>query len=205
MWQRDVHCFLKSIFSFVIFIFLPLHFHSLAAQNEKEYFYNRPITFRLSYQLLHSTHRTNFTGGSFDIDFAMSNHFLLGLGTQYAATPYHQDNGWVLTKLRFFPLYLNSIYTLCSRCLFQPYIHTEEGISFNHYNKLDTSISPVPFKVSEAGLYLSGNAGMNVTLSKRLKIFSEIGYKGFKHSFNDLDVNPHGVTVCAGLQFTSPM
>lgn len=182
-----------------------LSFHSVRAQNEKELYFRRPLTLRFTYQLLHSTHSDNFKGGSFDVNVGMTKHITLGIGAQYAGTRLHGDNGWVLTNLRLLPVYLNSIYTFCTSCTFQPYIHTEEGISFNHYNKLDSSVSYLPFKVKESGLYLSGNVGMNISLFNHFKAFSEIGYKGFKHSINALDVNPHGFTMRAGLDLTSPL
>lgn len=158
------------------------------------------LFFRGSYQLLHSTHNTNFNGGSIDADYHLSSHFAAGLGVQYAGTHIHPDNGWILSQLRLLPVYINTIYTFLPSHKVRPYVHTEEGISFNHYNKLDTNVSALPFKVTEEGLYLSANAGVDFMLSAHIKVFTEIGYKGYKHSANDLDVNPHGFTVRAGIE-----
>ncbi len=172
---------------------------ALQAQDSKEYFIRQPLSLRFSYQLLHSTHQNNFTGGSFDVNVDMTKHLMLGAGVQYAGRHLHYDNGWTLTHLRFFPVYLNTIYAFCPARRFQPYLHTEEGISFNHYNKLDTTVLPTPYPVSEPGLYLSGNLGTNIIFLNHLKAFTELGYKGFKHSTNELDVNPHGVTGRLGI------
>ena len=171
------------------------------AQDSSHHSHVTNIFFRFSYQLLHSTHKDNFNGGSIDASYKLSPHFAAGLGVQYAGTPRHFDNGWILTNLRLLPVYINTIYTLCINHRLQPYVHTEEGISVNRYNKLDSTVSPQPYKVSEAGLYLSGNIGVSFSLSSHTKIFTEIGYKGYKHSTNDLDVNPHGFTARIGLNY----
>lgn len=171
-----------------------------SAQFDKMYAFRAPFSVRFSYQLLSSTHGDNFTGGSIDFNVSASTHWRVGAGVQYAANHRHFDNGWTLTHLHFLPLYVTTIYTFCPTCRFQPYLHSEEGISFNHYYKTDPAVSNMPYKIAETGLYLSGNAGLNVTTANDGKIFTEMGYKGFKHSLNDLDVNPHGFAVRTGFE-----
>ena len=158
-----------------------------------------PFSFRTDFQYLRSTHATIFDGASVNGDYQMSPHFALGLGVQYAGTHLHNDNGWVLTNLKLLPVYISQIYTFLPTHRVQPYIHSEEGISFNHYDKLDLAVKPSPYKVSEEGLYLSGNGGVDIVLLKHLKVFTELGYKGYNHSTNDLDVNPHGLTTRVGI------
>lgn len=155
---------------------------------------------RTSYQFMHSTHSTNFNGVSADINWMVTRHIALGGGLQYASTPLHNDNGWVLTRLRLFPVYFNNLYQFCTACQVQLYFHSEEGISVNHYHKLDPTISDKPYLVTEGGLYLSADIGTNVVISPHLKAFTEIGYKGYRHSFNALDVNPHGFTARVGIE-----
>lgn len=160
----------------------------------------RPVSLRLTYQLLHSTHTTNFKGASIDADYHFSNRFATGIGIQYAATHRHPDNGWVLTNLHLLPVYVNSIYMFNPNHVVQPFVHAEAGVSFNHYHKLDTAVSPAPFPVSEMGLYLSGNGGVSFAVSPHNHLFVEMGYKGYKHSANALDVNPHGFTMRTGIE-----
>lgn len=167
------------------------------AQNQKGETHQRLI-FRASYQLLHSTHSTNFNGGSIDVNRRFTKHWVAGVGVQYAATPQHPDNGWLLTRLHLLPVYLNGIYTFKTKHAVQPYLHTEAGISFNHYYK--SYAASQPFEVSETGLYLSENVGVNIAVSAHVRLFVEAGYKGYKHSFNALDVNPHGFTMRAGIE-----
>lgn len=180
-------------------VYTLLHACSLYAQDSTQQ-KDKPFAFRAAYQYLRSTHATIFNGASIDGDYAVSPHFTAGLGIQYAGTHLHPDNGWILTDLRLLPVYTSQIYTLLPTHRLQPFLHTEEGISFNHYNKLDTAVAPQPYKVSEKGLYLAGNAGINVVLLKHLKLFTELGYKGYKHSAHDLDVNPHGLTARFGVE-----
>lgn len=159
-----------------------------------------PFSFRADFQHLRSTHATIFNGVSANGDYNVSPHFSVGLGVQYAGTHLHNDNGWVLTNLKLLPVYTSQIYTFLPTHRVQPYIHSEEGISFNRYDKLDPVVVPHPFKVSEEGLYLAGNGGVDIVLLKHLKVFTELGYKGYKHSANDLDVNPHGLTTRLGIE-----
>ncbi|MDQ2752253.1 MAG: porin family protein, partial [Bacteroidota bacterium] len=161
---------------------------------------HQPVSFRASYQLLHSTHRTNFNGVSVDANHQFTKRFSAGIGVQYAATPKHPDNGWQLTHLHLLPVYANGIYTFNTNHIVQPYLHTEAGISFNHYYKRNAAASLSPFAVSETGLYLSENVGVRFALWQQTHLFVEAGYKGYKHSFNALDVNPHGFTVRAGIE-----
>ena len=180
-----------------LFIFL---FFSLPAQKDSSA--TRHFFFATtSYQWMHTTHTTIINGGAVDVNYALSPHVALGLGVQYASAPLHNDNDWVLTKLRFVPVYFNNIFSFWPHHRLHPYFHAEEGVSFNSYNKLDLAQSPQPFKVREAGLYLSGNFGGLYTITKRLGIFAEIGYKGYKHSFDEYDINPHGITLRGGIQF----
>ncbi len=160
----------------------------------------QPVSLRFTYQFMHSTHKNNFNGVSIDADYHFSKCFATGIGIQYAATPRHPDNGWTLTNLHLLPLYVNSIYTFNTTHTVQPYIHVEAGISFNHYHKLDTAVSSSPTYVSETGLYLSGNGGVSFAVSPHTHVFVEMGYKGYKHSANALDVNPHGFTMRTGIE-----
>ncbi len=171
--------------------------NSIYAQNQNSDVH-QPLMFRFSYQLLHSTHRTNFNGGSIDVNRQFTNRLIGGIGVQYAATPEHPDNGWMLTQLHLLPVYGNGIYLFKTKHAVQPYLHSEAGISFNHYYKRYAAASSFP--VSETGLYLSENAGINIAVSRPTRLFVEAGYKGYKHSFNALDVNPHGFTIRAGIQ-----
>ena len=186
------------IFAVLLFCLL-LCTHLIYAQDSTRSNIN-PFSLRVAFQYLRSTHATIFNGASVDGNYNLSPHFAAGLGVQYAGTHLHPDNGWILTDLRLLPVYTSQIYTFLPEHRVQPFIHTEEGISFNHYNKLDSAVAPQPYKVSEEGLYLSGNAGVDIVLLKHLKVFTELGYKGYKHSTYDLDVNPHGLTARIGIE-----
>ncbi len=190
--------FMRRIFYLCLLVgfFTSYLCNSIYAQNQNKA--HQPLLFRASYQLLHSTHSTNFNGGSIDVNRQFTNHWVAGIGVQYAATPEHPDNGWRLTRLHLLPVYLSAIYTFNAQHIVQPYFHTEAGISFNHYYK--SNAASQPFAVAETGLYLSENVGARFIVSQHIHLFVEVGYKGYKHSFNALDVNPHGFTMRAGIE-----
>src|SRR5579875_2558696 len=109
-------------------IFMCCFYKSIYAQNQNNNA-QQPLIFRSSYQLLHSTHGTNFNGGSVDANRQFTNRLIGGIGIQYAATPKHPDNGWMLTRLHLLPVYLNGIYLFKTKTIVQPYLHSEAGMS----------------------------------------------------------------------------
>ena len=161
---------------------------------------NRPLILTADGILLHSTHKNNFPGVSAGVLTQLNKHWLAGGGAEYSWSPSHDDNGWKLTSLRFAPLYGDFRWYPWAVGIVKPYVRCSVGISFNSYKKVD-EFGVGPYQVREFGLFSYGGIGANIALNSRFSLLAEAGLKGFRMSFNNLDVNPHGITYRVGLSF----
>jgi len=159
------------------------------------------IVFQPSYEFMRSSHGNNFTGVSATVSCRISNKVYLGLGTEFSYSPLHIDNGWRLSDLKFFPFYLDFKMNLKEYKRICPFINLSTGISFVTYKKEDYFKPGNPFRVSEKGLYVFSGTGCYIRITKKITSIIVLGFKGFHMSFNNLDVNPHGLTMRIGLMF----
>jgi hypothetical protein len=162
---------------------------------------SKKIIFIPEFQNLHSTHTTNFNGGSLIIDYQYSKTLYFGIGAEFSLAKFHGDNGWNLTNLKFFPLFIDFKLKLTRNSVLVPFFHSSEGISFNSYNKEDANSIGKPYNVAERGFYVYTGFGIIFRLSKYFEPIFDLGFKGYHMSFNNLDVNPHGLTMRLGLIF----
>lgn len=151
------------------------------------------------YQDLYTTHRDHFRGVSFIVAKAVSPWLRLGAGAEYSAHSYHFDNDWNLYHLHFIPVFVDEQLKLKnSRRLF-PVIHLSEGLTYSSYQK-EVIADPGRIQtIHEVGVYLYGGTGVTYRVSNKVGVSVEAGMKGFHNSFNDLDVNPHGITGRLGI------
>jgi hypothetical protein len=159
------------------------------------------IVFQLSYEFMRSSHGNNFTGLSFTVNYSVSRKVYIGLGTEFSYSPLHIDNGWRLSYLKFFPIYLDFKMNLKEYKRVWPFINLSAGISFVTYKKEDYFKPGNPFRVSEKGLYVFSGTGCYIRITQKITSIIVLGFKGFHMSFNNLDVNPHGLTMRIGLMF----
>ena len=159
------------------------------------------LSFSPAYEVLQSTHGNFFKGPSLKVNKTFSNNSALGMGVEYAASDIHHDNGFVLYDLKFVPIYINYKYNFILHTRFSVYAETSLGFSFNQYFIADERTPTDKSKVNEGGFYAYGGTGISYRLSKATAIYTGVGLKGYKMSFNSLEVNPHGVTVMLGLCF----
>jgi hypothetical protein len=82
-----------------------------------------------------------------------------------------------------------------------PYTRFSAGISFNTYTNKELETQRDPYTVSERGLYLLTDIGCAFNLHRYFTPIIELGLKGYHMSFNNLDVNPHGIVLTLGLMF----
>ncbi|MBZ5858450.1 hypothetical protein [Flavihumibacter profundi] len=150
-------------------------------------------------QLLHSTHGTNYWGFSLSAERLVSPVTSLGIGAEYSYCSYHEDNGWNLTNLNFFPVYVQERFSLFPKSRLQPYIRLEEGVSFNNYNKELQNANEGIQHVYEAGIYGHMGIGIIWLKVKKTSCYLEAGLKSYNITFDNLDVNPHGFTARIGL------
>ncbi|AHF17441.1 hypothetical protein [Niabella soli] len=151
-------------------------------------------TLKTNIECLRSTHGNNFSGVSASYNKELGRKWELGAGIEYSHTPTHNDNGWNLYHLHFVPVYISEHYKLCTGLRWTPYIHLQQGVTFGSYDK-EFQDNPGPrYHIKELGFYGAAGIGTNYYLSSRSGFFAEAGMKGFHLSFNNLDVNPHGIT-----------
>jgi len=152
-----------------------------------------------SYEFMRSSHNNNFTGFSIIINYKLSRTVFLGLGAEFSYSPLHIDNGWRLSNLNFFPIYLDFKWYFKEYKKLWPFINISEGISLINYKKEDFYFPGNPYNVSEKGLYVFAGPGCCIRINKRIASTIAVGFKGFHMSFNNLDVNPHGLTFRIGI------
>jgi len=160
-------------------------------------------TFSVSpaFELLRSTHSNLFYAPSLKVNYLFANGLEPGFGIEYATTPIHHDNGYVLYKLKFLPIYGNLKYNFKTTKKIRPYVETSLGISFNKYDIAEDPTPDIKSKVSEEGFYVYTGFGAKYSIAPKLNTFLAVGLKGYKMSTNDLDINPHGLSFMLGFTF----
>ena len=184
--------------AFIYYALLALPVISTAQTNSA---HQKVFSISPAFELLRSTHSNLFYAPSLKVNYLFANGLEPGLGIEYATTPIHHDNGYVLYKLKFLPIYGNLKYNFKTSKSIKPYVETSLGISFNQY---DIAEDPTPNKTSktkEEGFYVYTGFGAKYALSKKINTFLGVGIKGYKMSTNDLDINPHGLSFMAGFTF----
>lgn len=131
----------------------------------------------------------------------MSSRFAIGVGVEYSHSNLHMDNGWILTRLQFLPVFADFKYVLTRNTLIQPYLEIAPGASFIQYYKRDEYIPQTPYRLRAIGLYLYGGGGVILNVAKNFSPIIGIGFKGFHMSTNSYEVNPHGLTFRVGFMF----
>ena len=156
-----------------------------------------------------STHTTYFRGGTLLISYPVSPKFSLGLGAEYSYVGFHFDNGYDLTHFKLMPVFIDSRITFSNGKKFVPFFRLSPGITFDSYIKQDDkkqpptppSSSPLPYQVKDTGLYVYAGAGGTYKINNYFGLIAEAGFKGYHMTFNNLDINPHGLVFGLGLAF----
>ena len=169
------------------------------------------LTFSVDIQELITTHYTFFNGTSLTLNYPVSNVFSLGLGVEYSHSNFHDDNGWNITKLNFFPVYLDTKANLAKWGKFTPHAQLSTGITFKNYQKV-WSDHPSPsyasrykvpptgvYHISEEGWYMYTGIGTSFKISKKVSTYFDLGIKAFHMSWNPWQINPRGLTVKLGI------
>jgi len=149
---------------------------------------------------LYSTHSTHFPGLSAGINRKVGKVWDLGISAGAAYTPSHPDNGWEIKHLLLIPVYVNQYLNFSREKRINPFLHLEEGITLSNYNRSDAVGTPF-YHVREAGFYGYFGAGICSDNRKKIGCKMEAGLKGYKLSFNNLDINPHGFAMSLGLRY----
>lgn len=175
--------------------------------------FEKSVHVSAEYNYLYSTHSTKFRGPMVLVDKDLSKHWAVGFGIGYNTCSYHFDNDFDLKNLKFVPIVATVQYTITRSKLFDPYVIAKTGITIMSYDKRPADwdlkrqgkspdLNPAPYyKKTEAGLYAYVGAGTNVNISQKWQAYVNVGMLGYKMSFNNLDLNPHGVAGNVGLRY----
>lgn len=187
---------MKFFSTFILLLF----FGKVAAQNSnslpKDQFYLESTVLALR-----STHTNYFNGFSLLFGDHLNQKFNLALGYEYSGSKFHNDNDWRLYNLSFNVILIREQFTLFSKKKFNLSADFREGLSFIKYVKEEPLVRKnYRYRVKEKGLYLYGGIDAKYEVSKCIAIVSDLGIKGLHMSTNVYEVNPHGLSVMAGLQ-----
>ncbi len=153
------------------------------------------------FECMRSTHGNFFYSGSFTVSKMVNKRYEAGLGAEAAFTSIHHDNGFVLYKLKFFPLYGNVKYHFYKAGRFDLFTESSLGISFNSYDQASDDAPTIKTRVKEKGVFAYIGGGLRFPISKKINLVTGLGIKGYKMSFNSLDINPHGISAMLGFNF----
>lgn len=159
----------------------------------------QPVMFTPLFECLKSTHGNLFYSGSFLISKLLNQRYEAGAGIETAFTPKHHDNGFVLYKLKFIPVFANLKYHFKPVGKLDMFTETSVGLSFNKYHRASDSLPNNKIRIKEKGVFVYAGTGARYALSKKINLVSAFGIKGYKMSFNVFDINPHGFCFMFGL------
>lgn len=157
--------------------------------------------FRLSpaFELMRSTHSNLFSAPSLKANYLFENGLEPGIGIEYSTSPIHHDNGYILRKVHFLPVFANLKYNFNREKKLRFYAETSVGYSFNQYHRATNREPKKQKRIKEGGVYIYTGIGTKYAVSNRADLFFAVGFKGYKFSTNDLDINPHGISFTLGL------
>lgn len=186
--------------STIILLFFTLYFGETLAQKKTIL---KPDQFYVesTFLSLKSTHRNYFNGAAFFIGNNISQKFNIAVGFEHSKNKFHNDNDWLLYKLRFNSIVFRQQYALLSKGNLKISGDLREGFSFIKYIKEEPLIKKnFRYPVKEQGLYLYVGFDSKIKLSKKVAAVIDLGLKGLHVSTNVYEVNPHGFNMMSGLQ-----
>lgn len=149
-------------------------------------------------EVLRSTHSNVFLAPTLKINYLFKNGLEPGIGIEYSTSRIHHDNGYILRKVHFLPIYANLKYNFKSSKKLSLFVETSVGHSFNKYHRATDKEPNKQRKIQEGGIYLYSGLGTKYAITERNIIFFAVGFKGYKFSTNNLDINPHGISFTLG-------
>ena len=169
---------------------------AMYAQNKTEN--KKLLMFSPLFESLKSTHGNLFYSGSFTVSKMLNKRYEAGFGIETAFTQRHHDNGFVLYKLKFIPLFGNVKYHFKKVYRFDIYAESSIGLSFNRYHRATDNSPNIKTRIKEKGVFAYIGTGIRYPISKKISLVTGVGIKGYKMSFNVLDINPHGISGMLG-------
>lgn len=193
---------MKPLFLLLLFWFAVLAQATAfaAPRNEMDSFPQKKLFIIPEVQVMKSTHKNFFTGANVLVSYMIRPGLAIGGGAEFSYAPKHNDNGYVLYGLKYFPVFADIRFFLWNKGLIRPFLELSPGISFVRYKKEDRPGTP-RYRVRERGFYTYGGGCFSFNFRNGTMFYIGIGFKGFHMSTNAYDVNPHGHTFRAGFVF----
>ncbi|MBK0383024.1 hypothetical protein I5M32_08635 [Pedobacter sp. SD-b] len=157
------------------------------------------VTIIAEYQRLRSTHSTVFQGFNLIFTKQINLKNSLGLGLEYSNAPFHGDNGYNLYDLKFLPVFVDFRHNFLTYKILTPFFITDLGYTFIGYDREKEGFPLTKTRIKEGGIYLNGAIGLKCKILKRFYPNVSFGFKGFHNSFNNLDIDPHGLVFRTGI------
>ncbi len=155
-------------------------------------------------QRMRSTHSQTIYGGSVFLGYSINRSFSAGIGGEvsYADSLYTHDKSATVFFFKPIPMYGEVRFISKWNSRFIPYAHLAVGMSSITYHL--QRHEPTPGNVQHLNVYQRGffvNAGFGLLfpISKRIAPSIGISLKGFHISKNPYEINPHGITIQAGI------
>lgn len=153
------------------------------------------------YQYFRTCHHSRFDGGYVFADYNVNANFAMGLGLGYDYSALHIDNGYNLRHVKVLPVLADFRYVPFSDWKICPFAVVDLGYStFLKYEQEDPTHAEPTLNMTDHGLYTFSGGGFLVKLSRQMTIFTTTGFTGMHMSFNNLDVNPRGLSNQFGVK-----
>ena len=158
-------------------------------------------SFSIKYVDMISTHKNRFRGANIMLSEKISNNLNWGVGIEYSYGSSYSDEYFNLHNLSYIPIFFDLTYKIKTTNKLKPFVSVDPGLSFANYNLEMKNELNKKILIRELGFYLYTGVGLKYQIDNRLSTVIDFGFKGYKMSFNNLDMNPHGFVIRAGLVF----
>ena len=148
-----------------------------------------------------STHKNRFRGANIMLSEKISNNLKCGVGIEYSYGSYYSDVYFNLHNLSYIPIFFDLTYKIKTTNNLKPFLSIDPGLTFANYNLEIKNELNKKILVRELGFYLYTGIGLKYQIDDHLSAILDFGFKGYKMSFNNLDMNPHGLVIRTGLVF----
>ncbi|HMI67347.1 MAG TPA: hypothetical protein VK517_14985 [Cyclobacteriaceae bacterium] len=187
----------------IIFVFLLIAQISWAQKSESDP-KSRHFILVPEVHHLRSTHSQTIYGASVMVGYRITPTLWAGFGCEVSRTDslFTHDRHTRVLKFTPVPIYAEARFDLIRNSIVTPYLNLAAGMSFITYERkrLDTSGSMVDDKhIFQNGFFFKGGAGLLFHLSNTISPSINASLKGFHMSGNPYEINPHGVTIQAGV------
>lgn len=163
--------------------------------------WHKKLSFIVEYQYFKTCHHSRFDGAYAFVDYNVSNNLAMGLGIGYDYSALHIDNGYNLRHVKVLPVLADFRYVPFANWIVCPFAVADVGYStFIKYEQEDPKHVEPTTNMTDHGLYTFGGGGILVKLNHQITLYVTAGFTGMHMSFNNLDVNPRGLSNQLGIK-----